>query len=90
MLGVLGFARGISDSYVLRPQLTPLVVAALVVMAAARFVSWGAVQFYVQGAAGIAALWPLAYKMWKHSEAENGGKAATDAGDLMAPLRPER
>jgi hypothetical protein len=28
----------------------------------------GAVQFYVQGAAGIVALWPLAYEMWKHPE----------------------
>jgi hypothetical protein len=69
VLGVLGFARGIADSRVLRPQLTRLVVVALVVMAAARFVPLGAVQFYVQGAAGIVALWPLAYEMWKHSEA---------------------
>jgi hypothetical protein len=68
VLGVLGFARGIADSHVLRPQLTRLVVAALVVMAA-RFAPLGAVQFYVQGAAGIVALWPLAYEMWKHSEA---------------------
>jgi hypothetical protein len=27
------------------------------------------VQFYVQGVAGIVALWPLAYEMWKHPEA---------------------
>jgi hypothetical protein len=42
---------------------------ALVVMAVARLVPVGAVQFYVQGAAGIVALWPLAYEMWKRPEA---------------------
>jgi hypothetical protein len=44
-------------------------VVALVIMAAARVVPLGAVQFYAQGAAGIVALWPLAYEMWKHPEA---------------------
>ncbi|MDQ3660615.1 MAG: hypothetical protein M3454_06060 [Actinomycetota bacterium] len=39
--GVLAFARGISDSQILSPRLTRLVVAALVVMAAARFVPLG-------------------------------------------------
>jgi hypothetical protein len=38
------------------------------VLAVARFVPVGAVQLYVQGAAGIVALWPLAYEMWKHPE----------------------
>jgi hypothetical protein len=38
-------------------------------MAVARLVPVGAVQFYVQGAAGIVALWPLAYEMWKRPEA---------------------
>lgn len=59
-LGVFGFARGIARSGVLGPRLTWLVVRALVVMAAARFVPLGTVQFYVGGAAGIVALWPLA------------------------------
>ncbi|MDQ3661940.1 MAG: hypothetical protein M3454_12960 [Actinomycetota bacterium] len=67
-IGVLGFARAIADSRVLRPRLTRLVVVALIGMAAARFVPLGAVQFYLQGVAGIVALWPLAYEMWKHSE----------------------
>jgi cytochrome bd-type quinol oxidase subunit 2 len=40
VLGVLGFARGIADSHVLRPQLTRLVVAALVVMAARASSHW--------------------------------------------------
>ncbi|MGH9183785.1 MAG: hypothetical protein ACRDZ9_08295 [Acidimicrobiales bacterium] len=65
-LGVLGFARGIVDSGALSPRLTGLVVGALLVMAAARVVPLGAVQLYVQGAAGIVALWPLAGRMWKH------------------------
>jgi hypothetical protein len=68
-VGVFAFAKGIADSRILSRGLSRLVVGALVVMAVARFVPVGAVQFYVQGAAGIVALWPLAYEMWKHPEA---------------------
>jgi hypothetical protein len=68
-VGVLGFAVAISHSGVLGPRLTWLVVGGLAVMAASRFVSLSAVQLYVQGAAGLLALWPLAYEMWKHAEA---------------------
>jgi hypothetical protein len=67
--GVFAFAKGIADSRILSRRLSRLVVGALVVMAVARFVPVGAVQFYVQGAAGIVALWPLAYEMWRHPEA---------------------
>ena len=67
-LGVFGFARGIVRSGVLGPQLTWLVVGALVVMAIARFVPLSAAP-YVIAVAGIVALWPLAYEMWKHPEA---------------------
>jgi hypothetical protein len=67
-LGVLGFATGMVRSRVLGARLTWLVVGALVVMAAARFVPLGA-ALYVGGMAGIVALWPLAYEMWKHPEA---------------------
>jgi hypothetical protein len=67
--GVFVFAKGISDSQILSRRLSRLVVGALAVMAVARLVPLGAVQFYVQGAAGIVALWPLAYEMWKHPEA---------------------
>jgi hypothetical protein len=67
-LGVLGFAMGIVRSGVLGPRLTWLVVGALVVMAAARFVPAGAAT-YVGGASAIVALWALAYEMWKHPEA---------------------
>jgi hypothetical protein len=43
-------------------------VGALVLMAVTRFVPIGA-ALYVGGMAGIVALWPLAYEMWKHPEA---------------------
>jgi hypothetical protein len=67
-LGVLGFAMGIVRSRVLGPRLTWLVVGALVIMAVARFVPLSAAP-YVIAVAGIEALWPLAYEMWKHPEA---------------------
>ena len=67
-LGVLGVAMGVVRSEVLSPRLSWLVVGALVVMAAARFVPLGA-ALYVGGAAAIVALWPLAYEMWRHPEA---------------------
>src|SRR5918997_1402107 len=67
--GVFVFAKGVADSRILSRRLTWLVVGALVVMALARLVPVGAVQFYVQGGAGIVALWPLAYELWKRPEA---------------------
>lgn len=68
-LGVCFFAAGIARSRVLGVNSTRLVVGALVVMAAARFVPLGA-ALYVSGVAGIVALWPLAYEMWRHPETE--------------------
>lgn len=67
-LGVLGFAMGIVRSRILSPRLTLFVAGALAVMSAARFVPLGA-ALYVGGAAGMLALWPLAYELWKHPEA---------------------
>ncbi len=64
-LGILGFQKGIADSGVLSQRLTWVVIAALAVMAVARFVPLAAVQLYLQGVAGIVALWPMAYQMWK-------------------------
>jgi len=61
-IGVLGFARGITRSGMLGRRLTWLVTTALVMMAAARFILFTAAQLYVQGTAGIAALWPLAQR----------------------------
>lgn len=63
-LGVLGFCRGIVHSRLLAPGTTRLVVGALAVMALARFVPLGAVQFHVQSLAGVIALWPLAHHFW--------------------------
>lgn len=65
-VGAFAFARGIAASGVLSRRLTYVVVTGLAVMALARVVPVGAVQFYVQGAAGLVALWPLAYDMWRH------------------------
>ena len=65
-LGALGFATGILRSGILSAQRTWIVVAALVVMAGARFVPLGAAQ-YVIGVAAVVALWPLAAEMWKRS-----------------------
>lgn len=62
-IGLFGFARAISDTTVGSRGLTHVVVAALLVMAVSRFIPFAAVQFYVQGAAAIVALWPLAYAM---------------------------
>src|SRR5215204_6498675 len=67
-VGILDFAMGIVRSGVLSPRLSWLVAGALVVMAAARFIPSGA-ALYVGGVAGMVALWPLAYEMWKHPEA---------------------
>jgi hypothetical protein len=68
-VGVFAFAKGIANSRVLSRRLTWVVVGALVVLAISRLVPVGAVQFYLQGAAGVVALWPLAYEMWKRPEA---------------------
>lgn len=67
-IGILGFARGIAASRILSRPLTRLVVTALVVLAASRLVPLGAVQFYLQGLAGIVALWPLALQMWRQPQ----------------------
>ncbi len=72
-LGAVGFAMAIVRSGVLSAQLTQLVVGALVVMAAARFVPLGAAQ-YVIGVAGVVALWPLAAEMWKHPKPRPAGQ----------------
>jgi hypothetical protein len=72
-LGVLGFATGIAGRGMLSPGLTGLVVVALVVMAASRFVPLFAVQSYVQVAAALVALWPLAHRMWTRSPVPLGG-----------------
>jgi hypothetical protein len=71
--GALGFAMAIMRSRVLNVQQTRLVVGALVVMAAVRFVPLGAAQ-YVIGVAGVVALWPLAAEMWKRPHPRPAGQ----------------
>ncbi|MDP8931492.1 MAG: hypothetical protein M3O70_23720 [Actinomycetota bacterium] len=68
-IGTVGFAVAIARSAIFSPRLAWLVVAALIVMAASRLVPLFAVQFYVQGAVALIALWPLAYQMSKHPQA---------------------
>lgn len=63
-LGAVGFALGIARSEALSGERTWLVVGALLVSAAARFVPLGAAQ-YVIGVAAVVALWPLALEVWK-------------------------
>ncbi len=78
-VGIFGFARGIAASGVLSRGLTRLVVTALVVLAVSRFVPLGAVQFYVQAAAGLIALWPLAYQMWTPEVSRAGARTPVNA-----------
>lgn len=59
---------GIVHSGILVKRLRALVLGALVVMAAVRFVPLGAVLFYIGSAATMLALWPLAYEMSRHQE----------------------
>ena len=67
VIGALAFAIGVvCVAVAIRRHgglgsLTWVVVVALLVMAAARFVPFSAVQFYVQSAAAFIALWPLAW-----------------------------
>lgn len=59
-LGALWFARAVLHSGILDRGTGRLVAGALIVMALARFVPLGVVQFHVQGLAAVVALWPLA------------------------------
>jgi len=74
-IGVLSFARGIAGLSILSPGLTGVVVVALVIFAVSRFVPLFAVQGYVQAAAALVALWPLALRMWTPPPAPIAGAA---------------
>lgn len=78
-VGVLGFALAIARSRLLGPAPTWLVVGALVVMAASRFVPVGAAQLYVGPAAGVVALWLLAYAMSKRPQRTPAARSASAA-----------
>ena len=78
-LGVLGFTKGIASVHVLSRGMTGLVVVAFIVFAVSRFVPLFAVQAYVQAAAALVALWPLARRMWSPSPAPISGTTRTSA-----------
>ena len=63
-IGIVAFIRSITTTGILSTPLTAVVVGALALLALSRFVPLAAAQFYLQSAAGILALWPLAYHMW--------------------------
>ncbi len=64
-IGVAGFAKAVLVSDILGTPWSQVVATSLIVLALSRFVPLGAVQFYVQAAAGLLALWPLALHMWR-------------------------
>jgi hypothetical protein len=76
-IGIIGFALGVAAGRVLSRPLTRLVVTGLVVWAVARLVPLGVVQFYLQGLAGIVALWPLAWQMWRRPRPSGVPTAST-------------
>jgi hypothetical protein len=67
--GLILLARAVNGSELLSRGTRSVVVAAFLVMAVSRFVPIGPVQFYVQGVAGIVALWPISYRIWKRASA---------------------
>lgn len=62
-LGAFAFALGIARSEIVSRRWTWLLGSALVLMAVARFVPLAPAP-YVLAAAGLVAMWPLAYTMW--------------------------
>ena len=64
-IGAVGFAKAVKTSGILGKSLSRVVATALIVLALSRFVPVGPVQFYVQAAAGLVALWPLANDLWR-------------------------
>lgn len=68
-IGVVGFVLGIVRAAIAGPVTTWIAAAALLAMAAARFFPVGAAQLHVGPAAGVLALWPLAYAIWTRPRA---------------------
>ncbi|QYN37733.1 hypothetical protein K1T35_11105 [Pseudonocardia sp. DSM 110487] len=84
-VGVLGVAKGITGHGILSPGVTRLVVVALVVLAVSRFVPLFVVQGYVQAAAAMVALWPLAARMWGPSGRPQPFAANSSPSAAMPP-----
>lgn len=78
-IGVVAFIGGIVGAHTLSRRLKVVVVAGLTVMAVSRFVPLAAVQFYVQSAAALLALWPLAHHLWRHPTARSDVAAGRPA-----------
>lgn len=66
-IGVFAFIPGIRAARVASGASSTVIVGALAVMALSRFVPLAVVQLYVQSAAALLALWPLAYHIWRHA-----------------------
>lgn len=64
-VGIVGFARAVAAGQILSRRLTRVVFAALIVLGVSRMAPLGVAQFYLQALAGLVALWPLAYDMWR-------------------------
>lgn len=67
-VGALGFAVGIARAGVLSPLSTWVVVSALLIMAASRFVPVGVARLYVGPAAGLVALGRIAFLVGRPPE----------------------
>lgn len=76
-IGAVCFAVATYKSGVLTRRVGGVVAGALVVVAASRFVPVFWVLFYVQSAALVVALWPLAYAMWSRPQAQGIGRPGT-------------
>lgn len=68
LLGCAAFAVAVMRTRPLGGRLDGVVAGALIVFALARLVPIGAVQFYVQSAAAMLALLPLAVGMWERAK----------------------
>jgi hypothetical protein len=87
-VGVLCVAKGIAGRSILSPGVTRLVVVALVVFAASRTVPLFVVQGYLQAAAAMVALWPLAAQMWSPSPVRAGGTPRSRSASIRRRILP--
>ncbi|MGH7677689.1 MAG: hypothetical protein ACRENU_04425 [Gemmatimonadaceae bacterium] len=67
-VGIGFLMRGVSR--VLDFRAKPIILAALALMAISRLVPIGPVHFYVQGLAGLAALWPIAREIARRASTQ--------------------
>lgn len=69
-IGAICFATGIIRAGLWNRSLCWVIVTALVVTGLSRFAPLNIIQFYVQGVAGILALWPIAWMVLKQRTVE--------------------